>query len=49
MTKIYTEKTDELGWKFIKAIDTDNPESIIVIPEDPANSDYQAYLKTLEA
>ena len=44
MAKTYTEKTDELGWKYVEAIDSDKPESVIVIPIDEANSDYQAYL-----
>lgn len=48
MTIEYTEKVAELGWVYIEMIDTDNPDSVTVIPKDPANSDYQAYLKTLE-
>lgn len=48
MAKTYTEKTDELGWKYIEAIDSDKPGSVIVIPIDPANSDYQAYLNPVE-
>jgi hypothetical protein len=40
----YTEKVTELGWSYIEKLDTDKPESIAVIPTDPANSDYQAYL-----
>ena len=48
MTKTYTQKTDELGWKYVEAIDSDKPESVIVIPIDEANSDYQAYLLSLE-
>lgn len=45
----YTEKVTELGWSYIEKLDTDKPESIAVIPIDAANSDYQEYLKTLEA
>ena len=47
--KTYIEKTDELGWKYIEAIDSDKPGSVIVIPIDPANSDYQEYLTSLES
>ena len=48
MTKTYTEKTNELGWKYVEAIDSDKPESVIVIPIDEGNSDYQAYLNPVE-
>jgi hypothetical protein len=48
MTKTYTKKIDELGWTFIEAVDSDKPESVTFIPIDPANSDYQEYLKSLE-
>jgi hypothetical protein len=37
----YTEKTDDFGNKFVEAIDGD---SVIYIPANPANADYQAYL-----
>lgn len=45
----YTEKTNELGWKYIEMLDSEKPDSITVIPTDPTNSDYQAYLGTLVA
>jgi hypothetical protein len=38
---------DLLGIKYIKA--TDNNKVISIIPTDPVNSDYQAYLASLEA
>lgn len=37
----YTEKTDNFGNTYIEAI---NGDSVIFIPADPANADYQAYL-----
>jgi hypothetical protein len=37
----YTEKTDALGGKYIEGIDGD---TLMIIPIDPANSDYQRYL-----
>jgi hypothetical protein len=43
MTITYTEKTI-LGWTYIEVLDSDNPESVGVIPIDSANSDYQRYL-----
>jgi hypothetical protein len=43
MTITYTEKT-HLGWTYIEVLDSDKPESVGVIPIDPANSDYQRYL-----
>jgi hypothetical protein len=44
MTKpIYEEHTSEMGYKSIKRTDPDG--TIWWIPSDPANSDYQAYLK----
>lgn len=48
MTIEYIEKVTELGWAYIEMLDSDKPESVIVIPKDPANSDYQAYLLSLE-
>lgn len=48
MAKTYTEKTDELGWKYVEALDSDKPETVIVIPIDEANADYQAYLNPME-
>ena len=41
MTYKYEEITDSFGYTFIKATDGD---SVLLIPTDPANSDYQAYL-----
>ena len=41
----YTEKVSALGWAYIERDNGD--ETISVIPTDPANSDYQAYLDTL--
>jgi len=47
MTKpIYEEVTDELGYRMIKRTDADG--QIWWVPTDPANSDYQAYLLSLE-
>ena len=44
----YSEVTAELsGIKFIQRINEDG--SVSSIPTDPANSDYQAYLASLEA
>ena len=49
MPIIYTKKTTEItNWEYIEMLDSDNPESVTVIPCDPANSDYQAYLKSLD-
>jgi hypothetical protein len=43
----YTEVIDEIsGYKCIRAELGDGVE--LSIPTDPANSDYQAYLKSLE-
>lgn len=42
----YTEYTNPLGGTFILRVDDNGLESHI--PKDPANSDYQAYLKSLE-
>lgn len=44
--KIYEEITDSLGAKCIKRTDEDG--TIWFIPISPANSDYQAYLASLE-
>jgi hypothetical protein len=47
MTKpIYEEHTSEMGYKSIKRTDSDG--TIWWIPSDPANSDYQRYLRWLE-
>jgi hypothetical protein len=47
MEKIIYEKiTSDLGSEFIKRTDLDG--TIWFIPSDPANSDYQAYLKSLD-
>lgn len=40
--KQYTEKTTPMGWDYIELIEND---VVYQIPKDPANSDYQAYLK----
>ena len=42
----YEEITDNLGTTLIKRTDEDG--TVWWIPMDPANSDYAAYLKTLE-
>jgi len=49
MTIIYTKKSTELGWEYIEMLDSDKPESVGYIPIDEGNSDYQAYLASLEA
>jgi hypothetical protein len=46
MKYTYTENTDEFGTKSITRIDENGVEAWI--PCDPANSDYQAYLKSLK-
>jgi hypothetical protein len=43
---IYTQKENSMGDKYIQADLQDG--STLFIPLDPANSDYQAYLKSLE-
>ena len=43
---MYEEYTDGLGSKVIKKTTEDGRE--FFIPIDPANSDYQAYLKSLD-
>lgn len=43
----YTKKKNELGWEFIELLDSNKPESVTVIPIDESNSDYQAYLASL--
>lgn len=48
MAKTYTEKANDLGWEYVELLDDEKPESITVIPKDPANSDYQRYLRWLE-
>jgi hypothetical protein len=40
----YTKKTTEIGYEYIE---WDDNGVIRFIPIDPANSDYQAYLKSL--
>jgi hypothetical protein len=44
---IYSEFTDERGTTWIHGLNDDG--RISWIPLDPANSDYQAYLASLEA
>jgi hypothetical protein len=46
MKPIYEEVTTEFDKKVIKRTDADG--QVWWIPTDPANSDYQAYLKSLE-
>ena len=41
----YEKVTNELGTEIVKRIDDDGKEWFI--PLDPANSDYQEYLKSL--
>lgn len=48
MTKIYTKKSNELGWNYIELLNSEKPNSVSVIPINSANSDYQQYLKWLE-
>jgi hypothetical protein len=38
----YTIKQDQMGVDYIEAIDGD---TLLIIPVNPSNSDYQAYLK----
>ena len=47
MPSIYLEITDGLGQQAIQR--TDENGQVWSIPTDPANSDYQAYLASLEA
>ena len=47
MKPIYIEETTFRGTKIIRAVYENGVE--IVMPTDPANSDYQAYLASLEA
>ena len=42
----YKEITTDIGWKYIERINED--DSVSVIPIDPSNSDYQAYLASLD-
>ena len=44
---VYEVVTTEMGNQVIERTDEDG--TIWWIPEDPANSDYQEYLKSLEA
>ena len=46
MKSIYEEVTSPTGTDFIKRTDEDG--SIHLIPIDPSNSDYQAYLNPME-
>jgi hypothetical protein len=48
MTKTYNKKNNGIGWNYIELLDSEKPNSVTVIPIDPANTDYQAYLKWLE-
>lgn len=48
MAITYTKKASDLGWEFIEMLDSEKPDSIAIIPIDEANSDYQAYLASLE-
>jgi hypothetical protein len=41
----YTKKTGAFGGEYIEAIDGDK---LMQIPIEPGNTDYQAYLKSLE-
>jgi len=43
MTNTYKEVTTDSGYSYIE-MTTENGE-VFSIPKDPANSDYQAYLK----
>lgn len=43
---IYKEMIDDFGNKSVQRTDEDG--KVWSIPTDPANSDYQAYLKSLE-
>lgn len=47
MTKKYTEKTNDFGWKYIERRNSD--KTISIIPLDLENMDYQEYLASLEA
>jgi hypothetical protein len=46
MTFTYEKITNTFGEDIIKRVDENGSESWI--PTDPANSDYQAYLKSLD-
>ena len=46
MKPIYTKETSSFGTEIIRATYEDGVQ--IVIPTDPANSDYQRYLKSLK-
>lgn len=43
---IYQTITSSTGYEFIQATDSDG--KVYAIPTDPANSDYAAYLASLE-
>jgi len=43
---IYTIKQDQMGVDYVEGVIGD---TVLIIPIDPANSDYQAYLKSLES
>ena len=45
MSITYEKKTGELGWEYIARTNEDG--SVSHIPIEPANSDYQAYLKEM--
>jgi hypothetical protein len=42
---VYTVKQDYMGVDYIEGVIGD---TVMIIPKDPANSDYQAYLLWLE-
>lgn len=42
----YTIKQDAMGVDYIEGVIGD---TVLIIPTDPANADYQAYLQSLEA
>lgn len=48
MTIIYTLKTNELGIEYIEMLDSEQPNYIATVPKDLGNSDYQAYLASLD-
>jgi hypothetical protein len=46
MANKYTEKVSDSGWQYIEKNNEDGTFS--TIPKDPANSDYQRYLRWLK-
>ena len=48
MTITYTKKANEFGHEYIEMLDSEKPNSISHIPMVEGNSDYQAYLKSLD-